>query len=537
MKRKWIKETSKSDNLIAVLKNFVYYNKLQVTNSSIESDLSLHSSFPGFQCISDVLHNWLVPNKILKISSEKLYRLPLPAIVYLEEIDKYVLLMSIENDEITYIDTKSGWRTESLKIFLKKWDGVVLIARKQTNSGEEGYVKKRKKKILETTFKVFILAVIFTFLIGGTFRNLKDYPTILNYLIVFVAKIIGFSSSMVLLKLEFGLNNSILNKICYSSKKLSCYEVLHSKRAKFFGKYSLAEIGFVYFLSTLIYFILSPENLNVILVLFIISSGGVLYSFYLIYYQFFYLKKACPFCLITELSIFIEFASLFLVINEVSNFQLTIKQIVLGFGILFLSIYIVNEFKLVLLLKRENMILKKERNLFSQNHSVIKTFLETQPKIVSTIKENEFILNEKYSENNLIFVISLNCRFCGDIIREVQKILYSGIKTNICIRFIYSSEKEKEVIDTILSHIVKGDKETALDSLFTWFNNKKGKDYSSKWYCDYKTTLIDEAIKISEYNQHWANENKIYGTPSIVINNTLVPQKLNADIFHYLKDI
>ncbi|NJO92367.1 MAG: hypothetical protein HC831_27900 [Chloroflexia bacterium] len=402
MKKKWIKEKSKSENLIAAIKNLVYYSKLEVTNSTIESDLSLHSSFPSFQCISDVLHNWLIPNKTLKISPEKLLKVLLPAIVYFEKEDKYVLLMSIENNQIAYIDTAFGWITENLDDFLKKWNGIILIVKKQENSGEENYNKKKREKLLKTISVISLLSITLVFLIELIFKNIHDRALISNYLIVFSAKIIGFGSSIILLKLEFGLNNSVLNRICHSSKKLNCIEVLHSKKAKFFGKYSLAEIGFAYFSATLMYLLLSLLHIEFIFVLFVVSGCATLYSLYLIYYQFFILKKACPFCLITELSIFIEFINLLIIFKEGSSFQQTFNIVAIGLVILFISVYIVNEFKSHLLIKNENSVLKKERNFFSQNHFVIKALLETQPKIVTNIEENEIVLNEKYPENNII---------------------------------------------------------------------------------------------------------------------------------------
>lgn len=536
MKKKWFKERDKSDNLIAITKNFIYQNDIAVTNLTIEKELKSHFQYPGFQSISDTFHNWLIPNKVFRIDSERIHKAVFPAIAYFEGTNSFVLIIAYENNNVRYINSSVGWVTETLDNFNKKWNGVLLMAQKQENSGENNY---RENKRLETFNKIskyafyFIAAVLLT--MGMIFNSGTNKNSI--YIAQFVAKITGLIGSIILLKVELGNYNSALHRICSLHKNLSCSEVLKSSSAKIFGYYSLAELGILYFLSTLMGLILSPHYFynETMLILAITSVFACIYSIYLIFYQFHILKKACPFCLLVEFVIIIEFL---LSISYISDNSVSIKffyPLAYMFGIVITLFFFIHKLKSSVILNKRNTYLEKEINFFAQNPKVLQTYFEEHKEVIMTLSSHEFAINKNQSENNLIFILSLKCKYCKDALREIQKILYASIDTQIYLMFIFKSDEERDILEKIISYYIDGSIDTAMESLFYWYSMKQNKQKILNWNIKYQIQVSAHAKDIVQENINWIAKNRIFGTPSIIFNNRILPQNLNRFMFNYLK--
>ncbi len=95
-------------------------------------------------------------------------------------------------------------------------------------------------------------------------------------------------------------NNSLVQKLCNTSKKTSCQTVLDSKASKLFGWLSLSELGLVYFAGG--FFVLLISSFSVVSIqiptfLAWLSALALPYTLFSVYYQKFVVKQWCPLCL------------------------------------------------------------------------------------------------------------------------------------------------------------------------------------------------------------------------------------------------
>jgi uncharacterized membrane protein len=82
--------------------------------------------------------------------------------------------------------------------------------------------------------------------------------------------------------------------------------VLSSEASRIFGNINLADVGIIYFTSTLIY-ILSTNALTQLWLLAVVSAVSIIFPAYSIYYQGIKLKKWCPFCMVVQVVLIAEF--------------------------------------------------------------------------------------------------------------------------------------------------------------------------------------------------------------------------------------
>jgi uncharacterized membrane protein len=70
-------------------------------------------------------------------------------------------------------------------------------------------------------------------------------------LLLFITKTIGIAASVFLVLHEFKIHTKISDKICGFSSGVDCDSVLSSDVSRIFGNINLADIGIIYFTSTL----------------------------------------------------------------------------------------------------------------------------------------------------------------------------------------------------------------------------------------------------------------------------------------------
>ena len=90
------------------------------------------------------------------------------------------------------------------------------------------------------------------------------------------------------------VHTRLADKICGLSSGVDCDSVLSSEASRIFGNINLADVGIIYFTSTLLY-ILGGATLSQLWLLAVVSAVSIVFPVYSIYYQGFRLRKWCPF--------------------------------------------------------------------------------------------------------------------------------------------------------------------------------------------------------------------------------------------------
>ncbi len=150
MENPWFAQKNSSDAAIALVKNFIYQIKFQVSQATIEEDISRLKEFPfiSFQNISAVLEKWGIKTIVYDWSTENLHQLPSPSILFIDEVNAgvevgaFVMFTNAVNNNITYLHTRKGWVTELLTDFDLKWRKVALSILKIDTEGEPNFFEK-----------------------------------------------------------------------------------------------------------------------------------------------------------------------------------------------------------------------------------------------------------------------------------------------------------------------------------------------------------------------------------------------------------
>lgn len=144
--KSWIVQRNDYDNGVAVVKNLVDQLGVKITHTTIEENLYSSPRYPSLSSLEEVLQAWDIKTLVVKIDICELSVVVPPAIAFLEESREFALIMSYENEEVTYIHPRIGWIIEPADSFMQKWGGVLLMADPGENSEEKDYAKKLKQE-------------------------------------------------------------------------------------------------------------------------------------------------------------------------------------------------------------------------------------------------------------------------------------------------------------------------------------------------------------------------------------------------------
>ena len=104
--------------------------KIKVNSATVNDTLQNHPDWPTLLCVSDSLNKWNIPNGAGKIEPTKIDELPTPFIAYTNNRENPLsIITTVENGNVELFQKNySKASIESKETFLKKWNGVYLIA-------------------------------------------------------------------------------------------------------------------------------------------------------------------------------------------------------------------------------------------------------------------------------------------------------------------------------------------------------------------------------------------------------------------------
>ncbi len=280
-----------------------------------ELQLVLQSSpsFPSVLSIIQACSYFGLKTKGYKADFSGLLKSRLPVIAHIKknETEQFVLVKEVTEKQVVYMDT-TGYHIikETTNCFCNQWTGIFISSEK----GTELTHSSRKPYITNTiTYGLFATILLFICLYGV---EQKSFSTNICYGIgLSVLKIIGLWLATELIRHETGVFYSPSDRFCHLSTSFDCDKVLRSNAAKILNTISLADMGFIYFMTGLIALlssVFSGSQSNTLLLLFYLSCCCIPYILFSVIYQKFIIKKWCPLCLGIMGTILLEIA-LFLI--------------------------------------------------------------------------------------------------------------------------------------------------------------------------------------------------------------------------------
>jgi uncharacterized membrane protein len=516
-----------NDNVVKATFYLLDRLKVKYTDISI-NDLKLHPTYPDLNSVISILDELGIENMPVRIDISQLNNIPYPALAHVNSRNgEFIVLLKKDERNITYFDTEVGIVVEQLDKFEEKWGGVILLVKSSSSSGEFEYFVNYKKVKLKR-FVNYTSIIIFTLFLIWIFLSLAE-----NVKFLFALNLVGLFFSINLLLRQLGFKMNILDSYC-SVGNSSCDDVLESNRLKLFGEISLAEVSSVYFSSELIGLSIS-KFINIEYPSFLLSILSIPLVSLTLYYQFQIIKKHCNACLtisallISKLIYFILFN-----FNLIINLSSLIYLVSIGLPLLLLWLNLKDFFVDAAKLESANKRLKK----FNRNFELFKLINEKLSKIdLPPVLFSDFRIQDP-KKINVTVVSNPTCKACETVHIYLMK-LEEKYKDNLNFSFVFLPDLANkkslsyQMVETVCSlHLASLDVKHAIDDWYKygkWDFDKWIKDYSNK--SQYDSLQVENIIK-SHFI--WSNAVKIERTPTIVINNKILPYEYNVYDLNFL---
>lgn len=487
--------------------------------------------YPRISSIVDSLNHYNIDNAVVKITTEHLQEIPLPAIAHFHKNSgHFVVLQKVTKDNIEYVDSRDGLINETIQDFAKKWSGVALLVEKSGKSSEPDYRSNRKQELVEN-FSQYLVAGLSCLLVAGSLSFLNSTQSTL-----FLLKSVGVVISLLLLQKQFGISSSLAESFCKTGTKKGCDSVIQSKVSKLFGIFFLSELSTLYFVGTTLAFIISAINsIDVSSYIFVLSAITVPVAVVSIYYQAFVIKQWCSLCLMVVAVLWIEF-----IVNLFSSPALYFTLPAFWIVVIAFSIPLISWFSLRKYFIESFKVKRIERRLlhFTKNEKLFQKMLELAPYKEVPLFTYELNSQKAPAPITITLISNPNCSPCARAHVIVNELVeqFEG-QVTILNRFSLSlKDKEstaKQMIFHLFSMLIAGRYDQAKNALSDWY--KEGHQNLAKWKKKFEVSTSDSmAIEgLVEKHIEWCLKASIQKTPTILINGRELPEGFRVEDLKY----
>ncbi|MGC5745471.1 vitamin K epoxide reductase family protein [Chryseobacterium sp. NFX27] len=505
-----------NDKNYKTLLKYLSYNKINIDDEEFKLQLQGHPDFPTLLSYSDTLRFFNIENKSYQVTNNEINLLP----------EKFIALA---NGEFRFIENKES------NNFFSDWDHIVLII----NRVEEKLKGKPKLPLIEIVSTIFILSILLLFKLDSTNLVLKT--------IFFSTTTIGLILAFEAYKKTHGKGTIIPVGVCQNKVlKTDCDFVFNAKRWNILKHIDLSEVSIIFF-ATQIFCLFLMSLLQQAETFFSIYKIGLLLfiptACLSMYYQIFIVKKLCPICLAIICCIAIQLLALYILFSYKNFNSIAILFYLSGFVSISIGLYYLkNKFTAFQKLEDEN----KNYIKFRKNFTFFKNNLSIQKELINKDFSKAFKYGNRNSNINLTLVTNPYCKHCKLFYPYFMRIInHLSEKISINILLDVDFEKQPKEINQAYIELAQiydnaEDKNEFLNALGGWYILHNATNKKENWYKQYSKYFKheDKAISILKYQRKLLNENEIYYTPNIFINNLEYPSEYErSDIEYFISEI
>ncbi|WP_271765838.1 vitamin K epoxide reductase family protein [Aquimarina algiphila] len=521
-----------------IVKKYLDISGYRFNMDELNLQLLSHPDFPNLIAVIDLFNHLGIGHYALELEKELSILSELPEHFLAHIVDKkgpQLAIITKKGNQLILETDKKEKRNISKEDFIKIWSGITIcIHLEEKNIAEKGAGKITSfNSITQIITSIIITSV---FLMSGVS---------IFQLLSFSFSVIGIAISVLIIQQEIGYNSTVLAKFCNTSEKTSCEATINSKGASLFGVLKLSDMGIIYFSSQILLWIFNSMNTvsfdTLIVFTSYLSLPVVLYS---ILYQWIVIKKWCPLCLGVVGVLLVQFFSTFLYSSSfLTELLSTSLKEVLMF-LMSMSFAIVGWLFVKPLLKKgkELSILKVQNLKFKRNFSFFKASLFKEDPIPNINIHNEIILGNPNAPIELTLITNPLCSYCKSAHEGVEKILdvYSeSVKVRIRFSVDFSDTEDKAtLISHHLLHLYQREGENrcriALNEVYALDNSDK-----EKWSDKQLINIDQKIIEILEQQKTWGINEKVYLTPTLLINNYVFNREEYSieDLIYFIEDL
>lgn len=509
--------------------NYLESNNIKLDYKEFQFQVESHPDFPSLLSFSDALSFFKIKNYVIKVEGFNPNEFPKKFIALLKDYKTGIPRLSFINilkDKILIDGRKT-----TINQLIKDWTGIILL----TEEKEELEIVENKTK---NTHNKLITLVLFLILFAYPF-TLNSTPMTASLFLIL--GLLGFFISTDIFKNVLGVNSSISQKFCGANKNTDCSSIINSEKWKLTNTISLSDLAIIFFSGQLtsLFFLTSFNEESAF---FFLHYWGlwltIPISLISLYVQWKIEKKWCPLCLSI---IFILYTQLVVVQFHPISLSYSITGLMLCIAI---NLFVIFSWSLIKNSIMELFDLKKNKlkNLrFRKNYQLFKNTLEAELPLINNSGEGSFICGNPNS--NLKIYMSTNpfCGYCKNAHKLIENILdrYSGDLV-IFMRFTFDPEFEDRderlyLHRTLTQHYLINGYEAFLIALKYWFQEKDLGKWKKSFELEVHIEKVDGFLK-QQFN--WCENNKMYLTPSLAINDKKYPDLYNnEDLVYFLDEL
>ena len=512
------KITPPKDNAVSTTYQFLKSIGAKVTEETVEETLKNHPDYPSLLAISDALNEWHIENVAAQVNPEQLVELPTPFLTHLRvDGGMFALVKSVNADAVEWVHTTEGFKREKTDDFLKKWNGVVLMAETNTDSGEKNFIENRKIEILYT-LRIPLLLIGASLLTISLFYH--NFTTDWHYNALLLTKFVGIVVSGLLLWQSIDKNNPFIKNLCQAVGEANCNAILSSNAAQVTSWLSWSEVGFFYFAGGFIALLINPNSMFLFWVL---GATALFYTCWSIYYQAFVVKQWCILCMTVQLLFVVEFLTSppTLILLE-RGALLTISDFVtplLGTG----GAVLVWVFLKPILQKSQQVEpLKNDLRRFKNNPNLFLSLLQKQEEMPFVAEYMQpIIIGKADAEHTLTMVTNPFCQPCAKTHETIERLLEATENLKVQVIFL-ANNKDDDKRGIVARSILSLPKNQQANALSEWYLNEERS--IEKWQKALEIIEDKKASNIIDYHTTWCEMAKIVGTPTLYLDGFKMPE-------------
>lgn len=517
-------------NSFAVLSHLIKYLDIPVSRFTIKDHLEGHPDFPSLLSISDCLNSWEIAHEIHQVSRENYNpaEMPFPFIAHSPANGgRFMMVKEIVNSHVKFSDEHHAANEITEDEFLERWDGIILYAESNPQSGESNYKDSVVKGWLDLARIPFLSLTLIT---GITLALINTTEIHWYYFGILGIKLAGILVSILLLIYSINANNPFLQNLCTLGKKNNCNTILHSKTARVTSWLSWSEVGMFYFTGTFLCLLFQPTSIQLLSWL---NIACLPYTFYSIGYQL-KIKNWCILCCTVQGLLWLEAFTFFTSFHfNLPVFNLSDLLSLMIF--LLLPIATWSFLKPYFLQSAQVDPLTKKLNKFKYNIDIFSHLLNNQPQYAIPEDLTPITLGNPAGKTVLTMVSNPFCTPCAHAHHTIEKWLKTREDIQLKVLFATAGHDRDEgtkVARHLNALSLSGDKNIAEKALNDWYS-QSAKNYDS-WGTQFPVSLAYMTDNVTEKQKAWCLEAEITHTPVILINGYKLTEPYQLNDIQYL---
>jgi ABC-type bacteriocin/lantibiotic exporter with double-glycine peptidase domain len=155
--KEWIKQGNWNENIAAIIATFCEVYELEISQTTLFEKYSGKDKMVHFNTIKQFCDDWEIDSIQIKLVEQHLDSDFAPAFVLMDGY-RTQLFVGVKNNLVEYIDSLTGWHTESKSDFLKRSKGIIVLLDYSNYKKEAAYAQivLREKKLKQLSERKWI---------------------------------------------------------------------------------------------------------------------------------------------------------------------------------------------------------------------------------------------------------------------------------------------------------------------------------------------------------------------------------------------